>query len=225
MRAILIDWLVQVNLKFRLLQETMYMTVGIIDRFLQVWRARHMLVSIPGLKTKCVCLYSTRTNQFPRSSCSLLVSQPCFLHPNMRRCILLKFQTLLMWLTTHTPLHKLETWRWPSWECSNSNWVAHFPYSSSVGLQKYTRFVEGKAMALVVIYFNLLMPYHRWLLNSTHWQNTSWSLQWLTMRWFTSHLPLWEVLLWHWPWRSWMLVNGWVWTLYWSINWCILSYN
>lgn len=36
MRAILIDWLVQVSLKFRLLQETMYMTVGVIDRFLQV---------------------------------------------------------------------------------------------------------------------------------------------------------------------------------------------
>ncbi|KAF7665059.1 hypothetical protein LDENG_00156110 [Lucifuga dentata] len=35
MRAILVDWLVQVNIKFRLLQETMYMTVGIIDRFLQ----------------------------------------------------------------------------------------------------------------------------------------------------------------------------------------------
>ncbi|XP_019744363.1 G2/mitotic-specific cyclin-B1 isoform X2 [Hippocampus comes] len=35
MRAILVDWLVQVSLKFRLLQETMYMTVGIIDRFLQ----------------------------------------------------------------------------------------------------------------------------------------------------------------------------------------------
>ncbi|KAL3041367.1 hypothetical protein OYC64_019548 [Pagothenia borchgrevinki] len=35
MRAILIDWLVQVSLKFRLLQETMYLTVGIIDRYLQ----------------------------------------------------------------------------------------------------------------------------------------------------------------------------------------------
>ncbi|KAJ4926246.1 hypothetical protein JOQ06_008427, partial [Pogonophryne albipinna] len=35
MRAILVDWLVQVSLKFRLLQETMYLTVGIIDRFLQ----------------------------------------------------------------------------------------------------------------------------------------------------------------------------------------------
>ncbi|XP_053549991.1 G2/mitotic-specific cyclin-B1 [Bombina bombina] len=35
MRAILIDWLVQVQMKFRLLQETMFMAVGIIDRFMQ----------------------------------------------------------------------------------------------------------------------------------------------------------------------------------------------
>jgi len=35
MRAVLIDWLVLVQIKFRLLQETMYMTVAIIDRFLQ----------------------------------------------------------------------------------------------------------------------------------------------------------------------------------------------
>ncbi|XP_072113915.1 G2/mitotic-specific cyclin-B1 [Mobula birostris] len=35
MRAILVDWLVQVHRKFQLLQETLYMTVSIIDRFLQ----------------------------------------------------------------------------------------------------------------------------------------------------------------------------------------------
>ena len=35
MRAILIDWLVQVQMKFRLLQETMYMTVSLIDRLMQ----------------------------------------------------------------------------------------------------------------------------------------------------------------------------------------------
>ncbi|KFQ49697.1 G2/mitotic-specific cyclin-B1, partial [Pelecanus crispus] len=35
MRAILIDWLVQVQIKFRLQQETLYMAVAIIDRFLQ----------------------------------------------------------------------------------------------------------------------------------------------------------------------------------------------
>merc|ERR1712096_522996 len=36
MRAVLIDWLVGVQLQFHLLQETLYTTVAIIDRFLQV---------------------------------------------------------------------------------------------------------------------------------------------------------------------------------------------
>ncbi|KAF3812727.1 hypothetical protein GH733_019090 [Mirounga leonina] len=34
MKAILMDWLAQVQMKFRLLQETMYMTVSIIDWFM-----------------------------------------------------------------------------------------------------------------------------------------------------------------------------------------------
>jgi len=36
MRAILVDWLVQVHLRFHLLQETLYLTIAIVDRFLQV---------------------------------------------------------------------------------------------------------------------------------------------------------------------------------------------
>uniref|UniRef100_A0A8C0FSZ2 Cyclin B1 n=1 Tax=Bubo bubo TaxID=30461 RepID=A0A8C0FSZ2_BUBBB len=36
MRALLVDWLVQIQMKCMLLQETLYMTVAIIDRFLQV---------------------------------------------------------------------------------------------------------------------------------------------------------------------------------------------
>eukprot|EP00092_Neocalanus_flemingeri_P040803 GFUD01044420.1.p1 GENE.GFUD01044420.1~~GFUD01044420.1.p1 ORF type:complete len:404 (-),score=136.34 GFUD01044420.1:257-1468(-) len=36
MRAVLIDWLVGVHLQFHLLQETLYTTVAILDRFLQV---------------------------------------------------------------------------------------------------------------------------------------------------------------------------------------------
>lgn len=35
MRGILVDWLVQVSMRFHLLQETLYLTVAIIDRFLQ----------------------------------------------------------------------------------------------------------------------------------------------------------------------------------------------
>lgn len=36
MRSVLIDWLVDVHQQFRLMQETLYLTVAIIDRFLQV---------------------------------------------------------------------------------------------------------------------------------------------------------------------------------------------
>ena len=41
MRAILVDWLCQVHNRFHLLQETLYLTVAIIDRYLQV---RYILV-------------------------------------------------------------------------------------------------------------------------------------------------------------------------------------
>ncbi|XP_076624696.1 G2/mitotic-specific cyclin-B [Colletes latitarsis] len=39
MRSVLIDWLVEVHQQFHLMQETLYLTVAIIDRFLQTFRA------------------------------------------------------------------------------------------------------------------------------------------------------------------------------------------
>lgn len=36
MRLVLVDWLVEVHQQFRLMQETLYLTTSIIDRFLQV---------------------------------------------------------------------------------------------------------------------------------------------------------------------------------------------
>lgn len=52
MRAILIDWLVQVHFKFKLVQETLYLTVNIIDRFLgkkQIMRNKLQLVGITSM--------------------------------------------------------------------------------------------------------------------------------------------------------------------------------
>jgi cyclin B len=52
MRGILIDWLVQVHLRFHLLQETLYLTVGIIDRYLQlesVAKSRLQLVGVASM--------------------------------------------------------------------------------------------------------------------------------------------------------------------------------
>lgn len=52
MRAILIDWLVQVHLRFHLLPETLYMTVSVLDRYLakeQVARGRLQLAGVTAM--------------------------------------------------------------------------------------------------------------------------------------------------------------------------------
>jgi G2/mitotic-specific cyclin-B, other len=56
MRAILIDWLVEVHLKFKLLPETLYLTVNLIDRFLslqQINRNKLQLVGVTCLLIAC----------------------------------------------------------------------------------------------------------------------------------------------------------------------------
>ncbi|XP_078252935.1 G2/mitotic-specific cyclin-B1-like [Rhinoraja longicauda] len=56
MRAILIDWLVQVQVKFKLLPESLYMTVSIIDRFLQdnpVTKKNLQLVGVTAMFVAC----------------------------------------------------------------------------------------------------------------------------------------------------------------------------
>jgi len=52
MRAILVDWLVEVHLKFRLGSETLFLTINLIDRFLEkreVTRAKLQLVGVTCL--------------------------------------------------------------------------------------------------------------------------------------------------------------------------------
>jgi G2/mitotic-specific cyclin-B, other len=52
MRSILIDWLVEVHLKFKLVPETLYLTVNLIDRFLEkeeVSRPKLQLVGVTSL--------------------------------------------------------------------------------------------------------------------------------------------------------------------------------
>lgn len=52
MRAILIDWLVEVHLKFKLMPETLYLTVNLIDRFLEtkaVTRKNLQLVGVTAM--------------------------------------------------------------------------------------------------------------------------------------------------------------------------------
>lgn len=56
MRSILVDWLVEVHMKFRLAPETLYLCVNIIDRYLgvvQVERKNLQLVGVTALLVAC----------------------------------------------------------------------------------------------------------------------------------------------------------------------------
>ncbi|XP_033973300.1 G2/mitotic-specific cyclin-B2-like isoform X2 [Trematomus bernacchii] len=56
MRAVLVNWLVQVHSRFQLLQETLYLTVAVLDRFLQVQpvsRRKLQLVGVTAMMVAC----------------------------------------------------------------------------------------------------------------------------------------------------------------------------
>merc|ERR1712243_525151 len=58
MRAVLVDWLVEVQMQFKLLQETLFLTVDTIDRFLAiegktVYKSRLQLVGVAAMFLVC----------------------------------------------------------------------------------------------------------------------------------------------------------------------------
>ncbi|XP_046428657.1 G2/mitotic-specific cyclin-B [Neodiprion fabricii] len=70
MRSVLVDWLVEVHQQFHLTQETLYLTVAILDRFLQAYRSidrkRLQLVGITAMfvASKYEEMYSPDINDF-----------------------------------------------------------------------------------------------------------------------------------------------------------------
>jgi len=69
MRAILIDWLVEVHTKYRLKMETLFLAVNLVDRFLslrQVTRKRLQLVGVSGMliAAKFEEIYPPETREF-----------------------------------------------------------------------------------------------------------------------------------------------------------------
>jgi len=69
MRAILIDWLTDVHLKFKLKPETLFLTVNIIDRYLErvtITRDKLQLVGVSSMfiSTKYEEIYSPELSDF-----------------------------------------------------------------------------------------------------------------------------------------------------------------
>jgi G2/mitotic-specific cyclin-B, other len=56
MRAILVDWLIEVHYKFKLMPETLFLTVNLIDRYLDkvdVVRTKLQLVGVTAMLIAC----------------------------------------------------------------------------------------------------------------------------------------------------------------------------
>lgn len=73
MRAILVDWLIQVHSRFRLLQETLYITVSILDRFLSVSLNHLLLVNQNPFSKLLLLLLPTIPPLYQKSALSFLV--------------------------------------------------------------------------------------------------------------------------------------------------------
>ena len=63
MRAILVDWLVEVHLKFKLVPETLYLTINLIDRYLELAEVSRPKLQLVGVT--CLLIASKYEEIFP----------------------------------------------------------------------------------------------------------------------------------------------------------------
>uniref|UniRef100_A0A8C5PDI0 Uncharacterized protein n=1 Tax=Leptobrachium leishanense TaxID=445787 RepID=A0A8C5PDI0_9ANUR len=106
MRAILVDWLIQVHSRFQLLQETLYVTIAIMDRFLQsqpVSRNKFQLVGVTAMfiASKYEEMYSPEISDF------VYITDNTFSKSQIRQMEMLILKELKFDLGRPIPLHFL----------------------------------------------------------------------------------------------------------------------
>ncbi|XP_053171025.1 G2/mitotic-specific cyclin-B2 [Scomber japonicus] len=106
MRALLIDWMVQVHSRFQLLQETLYLTVAILDRFLQVQpvsRRKLQLVGVTSMLVACKYeeMYAPEVGDFA------YITDNAFTKPQILEMEQLILRSLKFELGRPLPLHFL----------------------------------------------------------------------------------------------------------------------
>lgn len=86
MRCILIDWLIQVHHKFTLLQETLYLTISTIDRYLQVYTlsVKTSLCNFE-LLGNTLCFVFCDTEQHSREDQATAGRSDCYAHSQQVR--------------------------------------------------------------------------------------------------------------------------------------------
>ncbi|XP_010878831.1 G2/mitotic-specific cyclin-B2 [Esox lucius] len=106
MRGLLIDWLIQVHSRFQLLQETLYLTVAILDRFLQVQPVSRKKLQLVGVTAMLVAskyeeMYSPEVGDF------VYITDNAFTKAQIREMEQLILKSLNFELGRPLPLHFL----------------------------------------------------------------------------------------------------------------------
>jgi len=108
MRTVLVDWLIQVHSQFNLLQETLYLTVAILDRFLQenackVERKQLQLVGVAAMfiASKYEEMYAPEIGDF------VYITDRAYTEPQIREMEMKILATLNFDLGRPLPLHFL----------------------------------------------------------------------------------------------------------------------
>jgi len=106
MRGILVDWLIQVHLKFKLLQETLYLTVAILDRYLSVTDIKRDKLQLTGVTCMLIAskfeeIYAPEVNDF------VYITDNAYTFQNILDMEILILNTLEFDLNHPLPLHFL----------------------------------------------------------------------------------------------------------------------
>jgi cyclin B len=134
MRAILVDWMVEVHVKFKLLTETMFLSVNLVDRFLAVkpiTRTKLQLVGIAAmlLASKYEEIYSPELRDF------IHIADKAYTQEEILRMERLMLTTLDFNLSACTPLHFLR--RFSKASKSDSRMHTLSKYLSELTLTEY----------------------------------------------------------------------------------------
>jgi cyclin B len=106
MRSILVDWLIQVHHRFQLLQETLYLTIAILDRFLQVNQVPRAKLQLAGVTAMLIAskyeeMYAPEVSDFE------YITDKAFTTSQILTMEILMLKTLDFNLGRPLPLHFL----------------------------------------------------------------------------------------------------------------------
>lgn len=125
MRAILIDWLVEVHLKFRLMPETLYLTINLIDRYLAIQPCPRRRLQLVGVT--CMLLASKYEEiYFPEVQDFVYITDNAYSRADILRMEGQVLNTLKFDLTVPTALPFLKRFLKAAKADSKITFLSHF---------------------------------------------------------------------------------------------------